>query len=480
MHNSHNRTFLFYDIETSGLSKCFDQVMQFAAIRTDLNLNELERHNFFVKLNKDTIPSPEAIITHQISFAKLREEGMSENAAINLIHNLFNTPGTTSLGYNTLGFDDEFLRFSFYKNLLPPYTHQFAQGCKRMDLYPITVMYYLFKPTTLNWPKISGTPSFKLENLSKENNFPNLNAHDALVDVENTLNLARILFNEKETWSYISEYFNKNSELDRINKLTSEAISSDALWKIALLVDGSFGVKNNFQSIALNLGNHSHYKNQTLWLTLDSLTLATTSKETISKTTFTIHKKAGEVYFILPTTERFLKNISQERIQIVGKNLSWLKENPKLFQEIVHYHKEYTYPKIPNLDIDAALYQNGFLTDHEIAAAAKFNKAPFHGKIEMFDVLPINLRSQALRILGRNYFDHLPSNLKNEFLHYLKTLNPDNPEDALLDYRGERRLTPKEALQKCDLLKASGNLSGVQCELLDELKNYLRNAFLTL
>jgi exodeoxyribonuclease-1 len=35
------QTFLFYDIETTGLNKSFDQVLQFAAIRTDLKLQEI-------------------------------------------------------------------------------------------------------------------------------------------------------------------------------------------------------------------------------------------------------------------------------------------------------------------------------------------------------------------------------------------------------------------------------------------------------
>src|SRR5690349_21435830 len=119
------KTFLFYDIETTGLNLCFDQVMQFAAIRTDLQLNEIERHQFYVRLNPDVIPSPEAIITHRISI-KDCETGEKEIDAIKKIHYLFNTPGTISLGYNTLNFDDEFLRFSFHRNLLSPYTHQWA------------------------------------------------------------------------------------------------------------------------------------------------------------------------------------------------------------------------------------------------------------------------------------------------------------------------------------------------------------------
>src|SRR3990167_1275636 len=127
-------TLLFYDIETTGLNKCFDQVLQFAAIRTDLELNELAHHDIRIKLNADVIPSPYAMITHHIGLDAM-QQGQNEYEAIQEIHTLLNTPGTLSLGYNTLGFDDEFLRFSFYRNLLPPYTHQFSNQCRRMDIY---------------------------------------------------------------------------------------------------------------------------------------------------------------------------------------------------------------------------------------------------------------------------------------------------------------------------------------------------------
>ena len=37
--------FTFYDTETTGLSAPFDQIVQFAAIHTDDELNEIERVN---------------------------------------------------------------------------------------------------------------------------------------------------------------------------------------------------------------------------------------------------------------------------------------------------------------------------------------------------------------------------------------------------------------------------------------------------
>ena len=68
MHSTMKKTYLFYDIETTGLNKAFDQVLQFAAIRTDRQLNEIEvnidlisqqlgredylfRHHFFLDLS---------------------------------------------------------------------------------------------------------------------------------------------------------------------------------------------------------------------------------------------------------------------------------------------------------------------------------------------------------------------------------------------------------------------------------------------
>ncbi|MDE4953259.1 exodeoxyribonuclease I, partial [Francisella tularensis subsp. holarctica] len=80
-----------------------------------------ERFNFFVKLNPDTTPSPMATITHPISIAQANT-GIAEYQAIRKFHKIINAPGTISIGYNTLGFDDELLRFAFYKNMLPPYS----------------------------------------------------------------------------------------------------------------------------------------------------------------------------------------------------------------------------------------------------------------------------------------------------------------------------------------------------------------------
>src|SRR3990167_11322654 len=195
-------TYLFYDIETTGLNKCFDQVIQFAAIRTDLTLKEIERHEIRIKLNRDVIPAPEAMMIHRMCIADM-QEGLSEVEGIRQIHRLLNTPETISVGYNTLGFDDEFLRFSFYRNLLPPYTHQFNNQCGRMDMYPILTLYYLFKNEILKWPVDNDKISLKLENINLENQLFQGQAHHAMTDVEATFALAKKLKQDEKMWGYV-------------------------------------------------------------------------------------------------------------------------------------------------------------------------------------------------------------------------------------------------------------------------------------
>ena len=112
----------------------------------------------------------------------------SEYNAVKKIHEMMNTPGTISCGYNTMGFDDEFLRFSFYRNLLPPYTHQYAKNCSRMDLLPITVTFRLYKPDIIHWPTHQNKTTLKLEYINESNQLAKGQAHDSWMSLLGKLN----------------------------------------------------------------------------------------------------------------------------------------------------------------------------------------------------------------------------------------------------------------------------------------------------
>ncbi len=453
-------TLLFYDIETTGLNKCFDQVLQFAAIRTDLELNELSRHEIRIKLNPDVIPSPHAILTHHIGYQAMAQ-GQNEYEAIQEIHRLLNQPGTLSLGYNTLGFDDEFLRFSFYRNLLPPYTHQYANQCGRLDIYPITVLYYLFKQDALIWPVIDNKVSLKLEQISAKNNLMTGTAHDAMVDVEATLRLAKILKQHTSMWDYAIGYFDKNTDIKRGDRLPIALETDERLFRTGLLVHGKIGAKNNFMTPVLSLGQHHHYKNQTLWLNLDNPDLLTLTVEMIADKTHVTRKKMGESELLLPPQTRYMRCLSTERQELSKKTLQHLIDHPKRLQAICDYHQNYTYPLVPHIDIDAALYTLAFPTKAEEIVFREFHKAKPENKLAIAKRFPNAKRyEQAIRILARHYPEQLAPDDMQMFTEYKNS-------DAI-DFRGNPKMTQKAFLKTLDELQQQA-LSTAQLELLKQL-----------
>lgn len=458
----HLQTYLFYDIETTGLSKSFDQVLHFAAIRTDLNFNELERYEIKVKLSPDVIPSPYAMLTHHMRLDEIAM-GTCEYDAMQQIHKWMNTPGTISLGYNTLSFDDEFLRFSFYRNLLTPYTHQFANQCSRMDIYPMTVMYYLFKKSILKWPMIDGKVSLKLENLNNENGFISGRAHHAMVDVEVTLALAKVLAKERDMWEYVTGYFNKKTDQERLTKLESDE---------GLLVQGKLGAKNDFQSVVLSLGNHYHYNNQYLWLRLDDKDFTGLTKETFLESIYTVQKKLGEPGFLLPLKERFTQYITPERQALIQSNKQWLRDNPDIFNFVSEHYRAFKYPVMSKTDIDASLYLNGFWSSQEESFCRSFTNAKPNEKSQLLGIINNpRLYTLALRILGRNFPDALNAKQKEEFDTHLASINPDNDENALIDFKGQKRLTPQLALEQIKELREQNQHDSEKMELLNELEH---------
>jgi exodeoxyribonuclease-1 len=455
------QTYFFYDIETTGLNKSFDQVLHFAAIRTDLNLKELERYELKVKLNPDVIPSPYALLTHKMGIKEI-SSGMSEFDAIKQIHQWLNTPGTISLGYNTLGFDDEFLRFSFYRNLLKPYTHQYSNQCYRMDIYPMTVMFYLFKKDILNWPEKDNKLSLKLENINAANQLISGRAHHAMVDVEVTLELARRFLKEREMWEYLHGYFKKDIDKARLQQ---------AQKNISICVSGKLGNQANYQCPVLFLGNHQHYTNQTNWLRLDTVDLNQVTPETIAEKTFGINKKPGEPGFILPYKERFTQQISTARMELALQNKQWLEENRTILNDITEYYIHYKHPVFKETDIDASLYLNGFWSTSDEFFCQRFHAGDLAAKIKLLkETSNPKLKILATRILGRQHPEMLSQDEALEFADYMQQVTAG----VLIDFQGKKRLTPFAAMQEIATIRAEATLDDADAQLLSEFEEYLQ------
>jgi exodeoxyribonuclease-1 len=480
-------SFLFYDLETTGLNKSFDQVLQFAAIRTDTSLQEKERYSCLIRLRPDVVPSPEAMVTHQIPLNDIlsREKTRNEFEAMQDIHALLNRPGTISLGYNTLRFDDEFLRFSFYRNLLPPYTHQYASGCGRMDLLPMTIVYRLFKPEILHWPKINGQNTLKLEHINAANRFVDGPSHDAMQDVLATLELARKFFKERAIWEYLLAYFNKKTDRKRIQNQCPEIFcSSLGSHRLGLLMGNEYGADQNYLVPVLSIGPSIPYSNQRLWLRLDLPELARTTTGTMDTDTWVIRKRYGEPPFILPPRPEYWKKLDHKRQTCCTENLQWLQDHAALFEQMVLYHREFRYPEVPDVDADSKLYLNGFLSSRDQALCQRFHTASMTGKIKMIDDFSDSVTCElAARIIFRNFLQENSEaicglrSLKKRYDVFVARLLQDDQETSVCDYKGDKRLFVSTALKKIQQLEKQDEWTDHQRDILQKLKVYLKDTY---
>lgn len=460
------KSYLFYDIETTGLNKCFDQALQFAAIRTDEQLNELERHEINIRLNPDVIPSPYALITHRIGIEQSLQ-GESELTAISTIHQLMNTPNTISLGYNTLGFDDEFLRFSFYRNLLPPYTHQYANGCGRMDIYPMTLMYYLFKNNCLNWPTIDKKISMKLENINAANHLATGQAHDAMVDVEVTLALAKRLQNDTTMWPFVTQYFNKSIDESRFIQTKTHHTLGNHTVKTGIMISGKLGSANQFMAPVIHCGTHQHYKNQSIWLRLDN--------NQLFEDNFPIKKRFGEAPIFLPLNERYLRHLTDERQARMLKHLKWLHQHPESYFEQCNIYQHEKYTEFPTRDIDAGLYDIGFPSREASQLCQQFHHADIVKKSAIIEKLNPNHKEQAIRVLGRFNQDLLSTSQRPQYLEYLDNINNQHKTHLPIDYQGNPKYSLQQAHNDIAEIRQNNTLDSEQTQLLNTYEHWINN-----
>jgi len=188
-------SFFFYDLETSGFSPRSARIVQFAGQRTDMTLRPVgDPVNIFIKLTPDVLPDPEAVlvtgITPQITLA----EGVTEAEFLKTFYDTVVADDTIFLGFNSIRFDDEFMRFINYRNFYDAYKWQWQNGCSRWDLLDVVRMTRALRPEGINWPfDSSGRPANRLGLLAEVNKLNHTNAHDALSDVNATIALAQLI-----------------------------------------------------------------------------------------------------------------------------------------------------------------------------------------------------------------------------------------------------------------------------------------------
>lgn len=215
---SEQSTFFFFDYETWGVSPAKDRPCQFAGVRTDADLNVIgEPLVIYCRPPVDYLPNPEAALITGITPQKALKDGLSEPEFINAIHQQLSKPNTTSLGYNSVRFDDEVTRYTCYRNFIDPYEWSYKNGNSRWDLLDVMRACHALRPEGIEWPKNDdGVTSFKLEHLSVANGIEHSNAHDAMADVYATIEMAKKV---KQAQPKLFNFFFQHRGKQKLNTL---------------------------------------------------------------------------------------------------------------------------------------------------------------------------------------------------------------------------------------------------------------------
>jgi exodeoxyribonuclease-1 len=257
-------TFLWYDLETFGRDWRRTRIAQFAAMRTDENLEPVgEPVSLFCKPADDLLPSPTACVLTGITPQRAEREGLVEAEFAARLHEEFAQPGTCASGYNTLRFDDEFVRCLFYRNFYDPYEREWRHGNSRWDLLDLARLACALRPDGIEWPRREdGAPSFRLEDLAAANGLAHSRAHEALSDVEATLGLARLLrARQRKLFDY---YFALR------NKARAAALLDYAGMTPVLHVSGRYPAARFCAAVVLPIAPHPVVSNRILVCDLDT------------------------------------------------------------------------------------------------------------------------------------------------------------------------------------------------------------------
>lgn len=212
--------FVFYDAETTGIHTSFDQILQFGAIYTDPDLNELERLDIRCRLQPHVVPSPGAMRVTRLPCAKLHDPSLPTHySMMRAIRAKFQEwSPAIFIGYSSLRFDEHLFRQALYKTLHPPYLTN-TNGNSRSDALRMAQAASILAPNALACPcGDDGKPIFKLDRLAPANGFDHAKAHDALGDVEATMHLCRLLMEKApDVWSMFMQFSTKAAVIDYVS-----------------------------------------------------------------------------------------------------------------------------------------------------------------------------------------------------------------------------------------------------------------------
>ena len=251
-------SFVFYDTETTGTNTTFDQILQFAAVKTDHELRELDRFEIRCRLLPYVVPSPGAMRVTGLTVEQLTDPELPSHYQMvrEIKAKMDEWSPAIFIGHNSIDFDEHLLRQALYKTLHNPYLTN-TNGNARSDSLRVMRAVNLYQPGTFFVPVDDrGQATFKLDKLAPANDFSHFAAHDAMGDVEATIHMCRIVAKKAEDyWSSFVRFAPKAAVLDfaeeeEVFSLTDIFYGKTYSWMVTTLGPNP---QNGAQLIVFNL-----------------------------------------------------------------------------------------------------------------------------------------------------------------------------------------------------------------------------------
>lgn len=472
-HNS-QPSILWHDYESWGAQPQKDHPSQFAAVRTDLDLNPIDEPiNWMCQIPNDYLPHPQACLITGITPQQSLRDGMIEAQFMAKIHQQMMKPMTCVAGYNNIRFDDELTRFSLYRNFYNPYAREWQNGNSRWDIIDMVRACYALRPDGINWVyNDDGKPTFKLELLSKANEIVHEAAHDALSDVYATIGLARLIKDKQpRLYEYLFSIRAKNKVAEYFNTATKTPL---------VHISSKLPSEHGCCTWIAPLCPHPSNKNAVICINL-ALPVEPLAELSVDELKARMYLRSDEI----PSGESRLplklihlnkcpvvapaKTLTEENAERLGidreqclKNLKFIQQQIGLEQKISTLYED---AESREQDPDHALYSGGFLSDADQQLCQQLlDTAPealdkFAGRFS-----DARLNTLLFRYRGRNYPNLFNAEELEKWQRHrqYRLTDPDSPSS----------LTINDYLLEVEQLVAENSNHPQKLRLLKDLYQY--------
>jgi len=464
----------WHDYETFGINPKTDRPSQFAGIRTDLDLNIIsEPLMIYAKPAEDFLPDPDACLVTGITPQHTQKNGLIETDFIQTILREFSKPNTCVAGFNSLRFDDEFTRYTLYRNLFPAYDREWQNGNSRWDIIDLVRLTHALRPDGINWPcHEDGSPSYQLALLTEANHLVHETAHDALSDVTATIAIAKLI---KEKQPALYHYYFTHRQKRNTIKLLDVAHKKPVLHTSSM-----FSSKYYCTALVVPLIQHPTNSNAVICydLRFNPEALLTLPATEIRQRLYTktCDLKDGQERIALKTIHlnkcpvivpAKIDTYVEQRLNIdkisSHKYLLQLRNSPDLDHKLVEVFSEKDFEDNMT-DPDQSLYSGPFFSDHDKKLMNDIHKlSPASLVNKRFDFSDARLDEMLFRYRGRNYPDLLNDEEKKRWERYARDRigNETHPWMTRLQFRA-----------RINALKNDASILENKKHILDQLLEY--------